>query len=122
MESSRSTTDSAKLARLGFTELDLAARLLASPAFVELLAEIGIDDSESHVEDASGFLAQIAATADPDQALLLLTRFMEACGDKHRRRISSTLVADRDTLGRLVEVLGMSEALGEFIIRHPEHW
>ncbi|MCX6423995.1 MAG: bifunctional [glutamine synthetase] adenylyltransferase/[glutamine synthetase]-adenylyl-L-tyrosine phosphorylase [Actinobacteria bacterium] len=122
MESGRSTTDSAKLARLGFTELDLAARLLASPALVELLAEIGIDDSESHVEDASGFLAQIAATADPDQALLLLTRFMEACGDKHGRRISSTLVADRDTLGRLVEVLGMSEALGEFIIRHPEHW
>ena len=122
MESGRSTTDSAKLARLGFTELELAARLLASPALVELLAEIGIDDSESHVEDASGFLAQIAATADPDQALLLLTRFMEACGDKHRRRISSTLVADRDTLGRLVEVLGMSEALGEFIIRHPEHW
>ena len=122
MESGRSTTDSAKLARLGFTELDLAARLLASPAFVELLAEIGIDDSESHVEDASGFLTQIAATADPDQALLLLTRFMEACGDQQRRRISSTLVADRDTMGRLVEVLGMSEALGEFIIRHPEHW
>ena len=76
MESGRSTTDSAKLARLGFTELELAARLLASPALVELLAEIGIDDSESHVEDASGFLTQIAATADPDKALLLLTRFM----------------------------------------------
>ena len=53
MESGRSTTDSAKLARLGFTELDLAARLLASPVLVELLAEIGIDDSESHVDDAS---------------------------------------------------------------------
>ncbi|MSO27529.1 MAG: bifunctional [glutamine synthetase] adenylyltransferase/[glutamine synthetase]-adenylyl-L-tyrosine phosphorylase [Candidatus Nanopelagicales bacterium] len=122
MDSKRMATSRAKLARLGFCELDRATRLLESPALVELLAETGIVDGDSQGDEASDFLTQVAAAADPDQALLLLTRFLEACSDQVRRRITSTLLADRDTLSRLLEVLGMSEALGEFIIGHPEHW
>ena len=127
MESGRSTTSGAKLARLGFTDLDRADRLLASPALRYLLAGADSEDADGPFTDgpfADGGDLLVAASlvADPDQALLLLTRFLEACGEPQRRRISSALLADQDTMGRLLEVLGMSEALGEFLIRHPEYW
>lgn len=117
MESGRSTTSGARLARLGFTDLDRADRLLASPALRYLLVDV-----DPEVAEEGDLLAAASSVADPDQALLLLTRFLEACGEPQRRRISSALLADQDTMGRLLEVLGMSEALGEFLIRHPEYW
>lgn len=122
MQSGRSVTNNARLARLGFSDLDRATRLLESPALFGMRTESAITDLANQGDEVGDFAAQVATAADPDQALLLVTRFLEACSDQQRRRVSSALLADTDAMGRLLEVLGMSEALGEFLIRHPEHW
>lgn len=64
-------------------------------------------------------LASLGTTADPDQALLLLSRLLESCDDQLRHRLTRTLLADEDARGRIFDVLGMSESLGEFLVRHP---
>ena len=61
-------------------------------------------------------------SADPDQALLLLVRILEACDEPAWRRLVAALQADGDLRRRLVEVIGMSEALGDFLARHHSEW
>lgn len=112
MQSGRSVTNNARLARLGFSDLDRATRLLESPALFGMRTESAITDLANQGDEVGDFAAQVATAADPDQALLLVTRFLEACSDQQRRRVSSALLADTDAMGRLLEVLGMSEALG----------
>lgn len=102
----RTNTTRGELARLGFADHERAERLLAT------LPDI----------NGAAILETLADAADPDQALLLLNRFLEAADDQMRRRIVNTLAADPDARGRLIDVLGMSEALGEFLIRHPQEW
>lgn len=104
----RITTNRGQLARLGFVDRERAERLLASP----VAAELATDEVLSTVADA----------ADPDQALLLLIRLLESAEPPLRHRMTQTLVADADVRGRLCDILGMSEALGDFLIRHPEQW
>ena len=101
---------SAQLARISLVDVDRAKRLIATEAFAEL------------AEEADATLASIGSSADPDQALLLLVRLLEAADAPVRRRLIASMSADPDLRGRLVDVLGMSEALGEFLIRHPERW
>ena len=101
-----------QLARAGFSDLDLARRLLSS-ASIELLLETDHDHD---------LLADLSHAADPDQALLLLTRFLEACSSKLHSRIIATMTAEPDVCRRLIDVVGMSEALGDFLVRHPEQW
>jgi len=92
---SRSQTTLTELARLGFAELsETGARLDA----------LGV-----HVE-----LRHFASAADPDGALALLTRLHESAPDELGR-----LVADDAAAGRLVQLLGASEGLGEFFLRRP---
>lgn len=102
----RTETTRGQLARLGFADQVRAAALL------EALPDI----------DGAQIAEALSDAADPDQALLLLNRFLEAADDRTRMRIVNTIAADADVRGRLIEVLGMSEALGEFLIRHPEQW
>lgn len=100
----RTTTTRGNLARLGFVDHDRSERLLqTNPLLIDLLPTIG---------DA----------ADPDQALLLLTRLLEQGDDRVATRLINSAEADTDLWGRLIDVLGMSEALGDFLIRHPDQW
>jgi [glutamine synthetase] adenylyltransferase / [glutamine synthetase]-adenylyl-L-tyrosine phosphorylase len=110
--SSRSSSVAARLARLGFTDPTKAERLLADPALAGLM-----DPLKDVFED--GLLAGIAETADPDLALLGLVRLMEAL------RAANLTEPDMRVPGpvrrRLLAVLGSSAALGEHLVRHPEH-
>jgi len=101
-----------RLARAGLTDLDVARSLLESPA-VAALADPG---------DEHDLLADLSLAADPDQALRLLAQFLESCSSQLRARVISTVKAEPDVGRRLIDVLGMSEALGEFLVRHPEQW
>ena len=110
--SGRIDTDTGRLIRAGLSDLDLARRLLASQQLAPLLAA-DIDGN---------LLADLSGAADPDLALLLLVRILEACDAQQAHRLTSALSADADLRRRVIEVIGMSEALGEFIERHPEEW
>ncbi len=108
----RISTDAGRLARLGFHDLDRAQRLCESERLSPLLdADGGID-----------LLADLSHAADPDSALLLLVQIVEAADEREWRRLTGALRADEDLRRRLVDVIGMSEALGEFLARHPDRW
>jgi glutamate-ammonia-ligase adenylyltransferase len=82
------------LARLGFTELETARGRLA------------IVDEQT--------VPWFANAADPDQALLLLTRLVENSPTE-----VAAVMADAAAGSRLVRVLGASSGLGEFFLRRP---
>ena len=109
----RRTSDSGRLIRLGFQDLERARRLCASPRLEPLLAG---DESDGDV------LVDLGLSADPDLALLLLVRILEAADEPAWRRLVAALQADPDLRRRLVEVVGMSEALGDFLARHHSQW
>lgn len=89
------------LARRGFLDGAAAAAHLARLE--------GIDDA---------LVEQVAAVASPDTALSSLVAIAEAWGTD---RLLTTLRADDELRQRLLIVLGTSEALGDFLARHPEH-
>ncbi|MCR4512043.1 bifunctional [glutamine synthetase] adenylyltransferase/[glutamine synthetase]-adenylyl-L-tyrosine phosphorylase [Aeromicrobium sp. 50.2.37] len=92
-------------------ELALARRgFLDGAAAAAHLARLdGIDDA---------LVEQVAAVASPDTALSSLVAIAEAWGTD---RLLTTLRADDELRQRLLIVLGTSEALGDFLARHPEH-
>ncbi len=91
------------LARLGFQDTDVAASRLSG---------LG--------PPASPVVAILGRTADPDLALDALVRLHAAAADPDA--LIGALEDDEGTAMRLLCVLGMSEALGEHLIRHPEQW
>jgi glutamate-ammonia-ligase adenylyltransferase len=91
------------LARLGFQDTDVAASRLSA---------LG--------PPASPVVAILGQTADPDLALDALVRLHEVAPDPEA--LIRALEQDEGTAMRLLSVLGMSEALGEHLVRHPEHW
>jgi glutamate-ammonia-ligase adenylyltransferase len=110
--SDRRESDTGRLIRAGLADLDRSRRLL-EVARIQPLLVAGADGD---------LLNDLSGAADPDAALLLLVRILEGCDDQQARRLTSALVADGDLQRRLVEVLGMSEALGDFLARHPDEW
>ena len=60
--------------------------------------------------------AGLQLAANPDTALQSLVRLIEKHPD-----LRKLAAADPETSEPLYRVLGASEALGEFLIRHPEH-
>ena len=110
--SERAPTETGRLIRAGFADLDRARALLAHDRMTPLLVEVHDGD----------VIADIGGAADPDQALLLLVRILEASDEPSAHRLTSSLAADEDLRRRLIEVIGMSEALGEFLERHPGEW
>ena len=112
----RRASDTGRLIRAGVLDLDRAQRLLEAPRLAPLLAA----DSEGDASD--GLLADLAAVADPDQALLLLARILDACDERQSARLVAALGADPDLRRRLLDVVGMSDALGDFLARHPDQW
>ena len=108
----RLATDAGRLIRAGLADLERSRRLLESPRINPLLQG----------EDPTDLLSDLAGSADPDLALLILVRILESCDERQWHRMSSAMASDRDLRRRLIEVVGMSEALGEFLERHPDEW
>ena len=108
----RLATDAGRLIRAGLADLERSRRLLESPRIDPLLQG----------EDPTDLLSDLAGSADPDLALLILVRILESCDERQWHRMSSAMASDRDLRRRLIEVVGMSEALGEFLERHPDEW
>ena len=99
----RPTTGRTALLRLGFVDTDLA---------LERLRGLG--------EAADPLLSVFGLAADPDEALAGLTRLVEAAPDA--ATLLDALADDEGTAMRLLAVLGASPALGDHLVRHPEHW
>ena len=101
--SPRLSTTSGRLARLGFQDVDesLAALLRLGPAADELVHLLG-------------------SSADPDQAAAYLADLADRVDD--RDGLLHALTDDEGTAMRLFAVLGASSALGDHLLRHPEHW
>ncbi len=91
------------LIRLGFADSERAA---------EQLALLG--------DDAEPMLALLGRSADPDLALDALLRLRDAATDGPA--LIEAVRDDEGTAMRLLRVLGMSEALGDHLVRHPEQW
>ncbi|WP_067478618.1 bifunctional [glutamine synthetase] adenylyltransferase/[glutamine synthetase]-adenylyl-L-tyrosine phosphorylase [Actinomadura hibisca] len=101
----------ARLARLGFTDTRRAERLLAE-------AEEGGGGGLG-----GDLLAALGATADPDLALGGLLRLLAAADERGEgERLRAALDGRPDTRDRLLAVLGVSDALGDHLARHPGHW
>jgi [glutamine synthetase] adenylyltransferase / [glutamine synthetase]-adenylyl-L-tyrosine phosphorylase len=99
----RSAFATANLVRAGFQDGDAARDLLAGLGPV-----------------ADALVALLSRTADPDLGLTALVRLCDVAED--RDELLSTLESDEGTAMRLLSVLGMSEALGDHLVRHPGHW
>ncbi|WP_309080002.1 bifunctional [glutamine synthetase] adenylyltransferase/[glutamine synthetase]-adenylyl-L-tyrosine phosphorylase [Zhihengliuella sp.] len=85
---------------MGFDDVERARRFLAAP--------------ELSACDPADLLAGFAQAPDPDLALLSLVRLAE------RAPAVAPMVADPAIRVRLFRLLGSSEALAEFLLRHPE--
>jgi glutamate-ammonia-ligase adenylyltransferase len=98
-----------RLARRGFADPATAAALLAGPEFADLAAD-------------PLFLEAVGKCADPDTALGSLARMLSADATDDRQVLRATLAASQPLRRRLLGVLGVSSALGDFLVRHPEAW
>ncbi|MFJ4090259.1 bifunctional [glutamine synthetase] adenylyltransferase/[glutamine synthetase]-adenylyl-L-tyrosine phosphorylase [Kitasatospora sp. NPDC089913] len=106
---SRVSRPESRLARRGFTDPAKALRLLAEPALDGLAADPVLLDA-------------LAATADPDLALLGLSRLLEAAEETDRHTLRDTLTTSKPLRDRLLGVLGASTALADHLARHPHDW
>ncbi|MEV0187318.1 bifunctional [glutamine synthetase] adenylyltransferase/[glutamine synthetase]-adenylyl-L-tyrosine phosphorylase [Kitasatospora purpeofusca] len=106
---SRVSRPETRLARRGFTDPAKALRLLAEPALDGLAADPVLLDA-------------LAATADPDLALLGLSRLLEAAEETDRHTLRDTLTTSKPLRDRLLGVLGASTALADHLARHPHDW
>ncbi|MEV4394748.1 bifunctional [glutamine synthetase] adenylyltransferase/[glutamine synthetase]-adenylyl-L-tyrosine phosphorylase [Nonomuraea sp. NPDC049607] len=93
----RIESTAARLAKLGFADGARAAQLL--------------DRTPADLDDLLEFLV---AVADPDLALVSLTRLAE-----REPAVLDAVRADDRLRARLFAVLGVSAALGEHLVRHP---
>ncbi len=89
--------------RLGFLDPERAGLLLAG------LGEV-----------AAPIVPLIGRSADPDQTLAALIALADAVDD--RERLLQEVADDEGTSMRLLSVLGASQALGDHLRRHPDHW
>ncbi|WP_244928860.1 bifunctional [glutamine synthetase] adenylyltransferase/[glutamine synthetase]-adenylyl-L-tyrosine phosphorylase [Nocardioides sp. W7] len=100
----RPTTSKGNLLRLGFEDTDAA---------LVGLHRLGADAADC-------LLAFLGRTADPDQALAALVRIADELDDPDE--LLQAICDDEGTAMRLLCVLGASQALGEHLVRHPDHW
>jgi glutamate-ammonia-ligase adenylyltransferase len=101
-----------RLLRYGFADPTAADRLLHQPELADL-------------RDDPILLEALGGTADPDLALLSLSRIAETLqrdDPAHRRTLLDTLTAAKPLRDRLLGVLGSSAALGDHLARHPQDW
>ncbi|MHA7281200.1 bifunctional [glutamine synthetase] adenylyltransferase/[glutamine synthetase]-adenylyl-L-tyrosine phosphorylase [Arthrobacter sp. MDT2-2] len=91
-----------KLISYGFTDLEKSRRFLDAPELQ------GLNDD--------ALFGGIALAANPDLALQSFVRLLAV-----NRKASLAAFSDEGRRGPLFRLLGASEALGEFLMRHPEH-
>ncbi|WP_246006972.1 bifunctional [glutamine synthetase] adenylyltransferase/[glutamine synthetase]-adenylyl-L-tyrosine phosphorylase [Actinomadura pelletieri] len=97
-----------RLARLGFTDAARAERLL-------------LDVDKDDLLDV--LLEALGGTADPDLALDGLLRLLPSAEERGvGGELREALAKEPGTRERLTTVLGVSAALGDHLVRHPEHW
>ncbi|QCU79360.1 bifunctional [glutamine synthetase] adenylyltransferase/[glutamine synthetase]-adenylyl-L-tyrosine phosphorylase [Citricoccus sp. SGAir0253] len=85
----------------GFTDLDRVRGLLGARELAGL--------------DREALVRVLADAPDPDQALLLFVRLLE------RAPAAAAVLQDADRALAMARLLGSSEALGEFLVRRPDH-
>ena len=102
MSDGRIATATGRLARLGFRDAERSAASL------------------DRIDGGDELVHLLASTADPDQAAGYLADLADRVPD--RSELLDTLVDDEGTAMRLLGVLGASAALGDHVLRHPEHW
>lgn len=100
--SPRPTSSLSLLARLGFSELSRARESIDA-----LDATPGAGGITEHLDT-------FGLAADPDRAL----RSLQALLDRHPDALAPAL-EDADWMRRLVRVLGASDGLAQFLLRHP---
>jgi [glutamine synthetase] adenylyltransferase / [glutamine synthetase]-adenylyl-L-tyrosine phosphorylase len=100
----RGTTLAGQLAAMGFADTARAQRLITE--------DLALDTAATE----SGVLGALAAAADPDLALASLARLPRDAG------LRAALRADAGFRDRLIAVLGVSAALGDYLARHPGDW
>lgn len=100
---SRMQTTAGRLAMSGFADGARAERLL------DELGPEAVGDFD--------LLGSLVGTADPDLALTSLNRLTE-----QDPSVLGALRSDPGLRRRLLGVFGVSAALGEHVVRHPEHW
>ncbi|HET6911443.1 MAG TPA: bifunctional [glutamine synthetase] adenylyltransferase/[glutamine synthetase]-adenylyl-L-tyrosine phosphorylase [Mycobacteriales bacterium] len=102
----RLQTEAARLARSGFTDPAAAVRALA--------------DAGIYADADTDVVAALAASADPDLAVVSLARLVSALADP--AGLQAALRDDETFRHRLFAVLGASAELGGHLARHSEHW
>ncbi|RRD24793.1 bifunctional [glutamine synthetase] adenylyltransferase/[glutamine synthetase]-adenylyl-L-tyrosine phosphorylase [Actinomyces bowdenii] len=129
---SRRTSPRRRLIRAGFADAARAAVLLEDPALAACLS-----DAAEPEGPGLALVPELAQCADPDLALLTLVRLAQACAPGPRaagaapqqpvpllRRILTAGEQDPPALiehrRRLLRVVGYSQALGDFLVAHPE--
>ena len=105
-----------RLARVGFTRSDVAARLLTG----EPLALWDVETNAAVDDGAAAIVAALGRTADPDEALGALATLAEAQGPRGTLRAS--LSVDATLRGRLLGALGASLELGAYLYHYPSAW
>jgi glutamate-ammonia-ligase adenylyltransferase len=103
VKGNRLVTTTGTLARMGFRDADGTVRAL------HRLGAAGED-----------MVHLLAAAADPDQAARYLADLADAAADAEA--LTDALRSDEAFAMRLVLVLGASSALGDHLLRHPDHW
>jgi glutamate-ammonia-ligase adenylyltransferase len=100
-----------RLARLGFADAERAGTLLGPPP-----DGLGLwTDGDPADAGAAAIVSALGRAADPDLALLALSRVGDA-------ELLAALRADPVLRRRLVAVLGASATLGEHLAAHPGDW
>ena len=100
-----------RLARLGFADAERAGTLLGpKPDGLDLWT-----DGDPADDGAAAVVSALGRAADPDLALLALSRFADV-------ELLGALRTDAVLRRRLVAVLGASSALGDHLVAQPGDW
>lgn len=99
------------LVRLGFADPVRAAEALARGSMRRAVGQ---------VDDHAPILEAFGRVDSPDDALLSLTRVLDACSAEQHERLCVALRSGGRFRDRVLAVLGASTALGDHLVRHPE--
>jgi glutamate-ammonia-ligase adenylyltransferase len=96
----------------------LKAGVTDSQAALDAVAEIELLTGQ---EITGSLLSHaLAGVADPDLSLSSLARMIVNAPEQNLTRLTKTITADPVVLGRLLNILGVSTGLADFLVRHPD--
>ncbi len=96
----------------------LKAGVTDSQAALDAVAEI--ESLTEQVVTGPLLSNALAGVADPDLALSSLARMIGGAPEQKLTRLTKTITADPIVLGRLLNILGLSTGLADFLVRHPD--